>query len=146
MSSSLLIASKFITKMSTSLLAGGSTYCTLVEHPARMDCETRIASAIFPVSSGKSTALHLTLSTIAALGAFFNYSEEPNNKWLALGLLNLSILPFSYVAIGPLTRKLTDPNIDRDSDSVTGLLNIWGSLQMVRTLIALISLVIINTE
>ncbi len=40
----MLVALQFITYLACAIFAGAALYVTLVEHPARMQCETRIAA------------------------------------------------------------------------------------------------------
>ncbi len=139
----LLVASKFIVKLTSGLFAGGNLYCTLVEHASRSDVETRCAAEIFPKSNARGATLQMALSSTAIIALFYTYMQERDQKWLTAGLITLSILPYTYVVIMPVVEQLSDPNLDKDNNHTIGLLNRWGAFHSVRTLLTLASFVLV---
>jgi hypothetical protein len=140
---SLLVASKFIVKLTSGLFAGGNLYCTLVEHASRSEVETRVAAEIFPKSFARGATLQMALSSTAIIASFYTYMQEKDQKWLTAGLITLSILPYTYIVIMPVVEQLTDPNLDKDNTHTVGLLNRWGAFHSVRTLLSLASFVLV---
>src|SRR5215510_13142781 len=64
----MLFLLKFITYYACALFAGAALYVSLVEHPARMQCETRVAATQWAPSYRRGTAMQAPLAIIALLG------------------------------------------------------------------------------
>ena len=66
---------EFVAVLACGLFTGGAVYCSLVEHPARMECGTELAAAEFPPSYRRASVMQAIL---AALGLFASLAA-----WLA---------------------------------------------------------------
>jgi uncharacterized membrane protein len=133
---------RFIAIFCTALFAGASLYVSLIEHPARIECGTHLAVAEFGPSYRRGAVMQATLaasSFLAALGAW-PISHQP--RWLVGGILIVAVIPFTLIVILPTNKKLLDPALDRNSDLARQLMDRWGRLHAVRTLLSLAALVI----
>ena len=120
--SSLLFAAKLTSKITTGLFSGAVFYCSVAEHPGRMAAGTRIASSVFPPSFKRAATVQVGLSLANTVAAGYVYSQEKDRKWLAISLLTLSILPYTWVTLMPINKQLLDENLDRDSENTNSLL------------------------
>ena len=63
-------------------------------------------------------------------------------SWLIGALLIFAVVPFTLLVIMPTNKKLLDPAIDRSSPTVHRLLEHWGRLHAVRSVLALASTIV----
>ncbi|RNA36977.1 hypothetical protein BpHYR1_054121 [Brachionus plicatilis] len=144
MSLSLIFASKFISKISTAIFTGGAVYCSLVEHPARLKIDKRAAVSQFRPSLKRAILIQSLTSSIAFIGSSVAYYLENDKKWLYSAILIMSVIPYTLLCIMPINRKLTDPNLDPDSNETKHLLEKWGLLHSVRSIFGLVSLILME--
>ena len=143
--SNLLSAAQLCAKLSTSLFSGGAVYCSLVEHPARLQCGTHLAATAFPPSFKRAATLQTALSLVAAGSTLTAYYLKPDDqKWLVAGSLVLTILPYTMLFMMPTNWQLLDPQVNKESAQTKALLQKWGYLHAVRSLISLVVLALIN--
>lgn len=138
----ILHVSQNLTKLSISLFAGATTYCSLVEHPARLSCGTNLAATQFVPSFRRAAIMQGALASIASIGSAVAYYYDRNNKWLVTGLIMFGILPYTFACMMPVNRRLLDPKVDRDSNETKGLLESWGYRHWVRTVSSLVALIV----
>ena len=135
-----LFLSRYAAKLSASLFAGSAVYCTLVEHPARLQCGVNLASTVFPASFYKAAKLQSSLAITSGFAAIaaFQLDKIKDRSWLFCGLAMLSIMPYTYIFLMPVNRKLLAPNVDKNSDETNSLLEKWGQLHAVRSFIGFV--------
>jgi uncharacterized membrane protein len=130
-------AFQFVAILAATLFSGAAVYINLAEHPARMECGTELAATVFGPSYRRAAVLQVILAltaTIAGLGAWFTGGPF---SWLAGALLIFAVIPFTLIAILPTNRKLLDPTLNRSSQATRQLLQHWGRLHAVRSILAL---------
>jgi uncharacterized membrane protein len=54
-----------------------------------------------------------------------------------------AVVPFTLIVILPTNKKLLDPSLDKSSESARNLLQKWGRLHAVRTVLSLAALMIL---
>ena len=52
------------------------------------------------------------------------------------------MVPYTFIIIMPVNKRLLDPNVDRDSPNTKRLLEKWGRLHAGRTIISFCALVL----
>ncbi|CAF0927980.1 unnamed protein product [Brachionus calyciflorus] len=144
MISSVLLASDFLTKISVSLFTGGAVYISLVEHPARLRAGTKTAIEQFRPSYKRAAKLQASLATLGFIGSTTKYYLNNDIKCLTSGLLILSVIPFTLLIIMPTNKKLLDENLDKNSNEAKLLLQQWGRLHWVRSILSIVSLILIQ--
>jgi uncharacterized membrane protein len=120
----------------TGLFAGAALYLTLVEHPARMQCGTALAVAVFGPSYRRATVMQVFLAVIAFLAAGTAALMGAGARWLVGGIMIVAVIPFTLVVILPTNKKLLDPSLDRNSENARQLLIRWGRFHLVRTVMS----------
>lgn len=134
--------SQYMSKLSVSLFAGNAMYCSLVEHPARLECGTRLAATVFPPSFKRAAVIQGALAAVGAISStavYFGVERNRDPKWLAVGALMFSILPYTYFVLMPINWRLLDPKCDRDADETKTLMHQWGVRHAFRTIVGLIA-------
>ncbi len=137
------LAFEFLTTLCTALFAGAAVYISLVEHPARMECGTRLAVTEFGPSYRRATVMQASLAITAFVAAIGAWLESSRWVWLAGGILIGVVVPLTLIVIFPTNKKLLDPSLNPDSDDARRLLKRWGSLHWARTLLSLAATVVL---
>jgi len=132
MGNSLLLAT-----LATGLFAGAALYVTLVEQPARLECETKLAVTQWRPSYKRGALLQAPLAVIAALAGLWCWMGSAGTGWLVTGLAMAGIVLFTLVVIRPVNDRLADGRLDTGSAEALELLQRWGTLHAVRTVVAL---------
>jgi hypothetical protein len=140
----MLVALEMITFLACAIFAGAALYVTLVEHPARMRCETRIAATQWAPSYRRGTAMQAPLAVITLLGGIAAWWKDAPICWLIAGLMVGAAVPFTLLVIMPTNRRLQETGRDLASTDTRALLERWGRLHAVRTMLGMIGLVILT--
>jgi hypothetical protein len=127
---------QLVATLSAGLFAGAATYITLVEHPARMQCGTRLAVTEFGPSYKKATAMQAPLAAVGFLGGTAAWLIGAHVLWAAGGILLGAAIPLTLIVIAPTNKQLLDPALDRDSALAQRLLLRWGRLHALRTIMS----------
>jgi len=127
------------------LFSGGALFVSLVEHPARLECDTSVALAQWRPSYRRAARLQGALAlgssvSTAILAAMAWRSRASHGStsivgWLACGAVILAIVPYTLLVILPVNTKLL-----QQQESATNsdeLLHQWGFLHAVRTTLSL---------
>ena len=123
--------------LAASLFAGAAIYINLVEHPARLACGTELAARQFAPSYKRATVMQVSLAVVAALAGVANWLNGAGVAWLTGALLIFAVIPFTLIAILPTNTKLLAPGRDKGSAETRRLLEAWGRLHAVRSLLSL---------
>jgi uncharacterized membrane protein len=133
----------FLAVLTTVLFTGAAIYVNVAEHPARMECGTTVAVTVFGPSYRRAAVMQVILALIATVSAIGAWFLGAGASWLVGGLLIFAVVPFTLIVIMPTNKKLLDPAVDRTSDTVHGLLQRWGKLHAVRSILGLASSIIL---
>jgi uncharacterized membrane protein len=133
---------ELISTLSSAFFTGASVYINLVEHPARMQAGTQVALAEFAPSYKRATVTQVSLASVGFLSALVAWRLRSDARWLIGGGLLVSVIPFTAVVILPTNKQLLNPATANDLDLAEKLLNRWGRLHAVRSVLSLASLLI----
>jgi uncharacterized membrane protein len=133
---------ELLATLSSGLFAGASIYINLVEHPARMQAGTHVALAEFAPSYHRATVTQVSLASLGFLSALVAWRLRSDARWLVGGGLLVSVIPFTALAILPTNKQLLDPATANDSVLAEKLLNRWGRLHAVRSVLSLAALLL----
>lgn len=133
------MAFEFFATVCAGLFAGAAMYISLVEHPARLECGTEIATMVFGPSYRRATWMQASLAAIGLLAAIAAWSQGRGPVVLVGGMLLGAVIPFTLVVLLPTNKRLLDPSLDPASPAARALLERWGRLHAVRTLASAIA-------
>jgi hypothetical protein len=122
---------------SCSMFAGAAVYINLVEHPARLSCGTEVAARQWAPSYKRATVMQVSLAVVATLAGLTRWLVRGEASWLVGALLIASVIPFTLFAILPTNNKLLEPGRDNTSDETRQLLEAWGRLHSVRSVLSI---------
>jgi hypothetical protein len=134
---------ELIATFCTAIFAGAALYINLVEHPARVECGTSIATREWRASYPRATRVQASLALVALLACLGAWLVDRELIVLVAGICIGFVIPFTLIVIYPTNRRLEDPALDPGSLSTAALLAKWNRLHAVRTGAALIALVIL---
>jgi uncharacterized membrane protein len=134
---------ELLATMCAGLFAGAAIYITLVEHPARLECGTELATTEFGPSYRRATLMQASLAAVGLLAALVAWAQGRGVGVLIGGLLLGAVIPFTLVVILPTNKRLLDPGLDRGSAEAAALLARWGRLHAVRSLMSALAFVVL---
>ena len=136
----ILAMSEGLATLSSALFAGAAVYISVVEHPARLLCGTRIAVTEFAPSYKRGTFMQASLAAVGTLAAVAAWMMGAPWTWLMGGLMLGAVIPFTILVIFRTNAQLLDPSLDKDSALAAKLLERWGRLHAVRSGMSLASI------
>lgn len=131
---------EFLATFATALFAGAALYINVVEHPARMSLETRVAASQWAPSYKRATWLQAPLAVVSCLAGVAAWASGADLTWLVGALLIGAVVPFTLVVIKPTNDKLLAPGRDSSTADTRQLLQRWSRLHAVRTALSLAAL------
>lgn len=128
---------KVVATIGCTFFAGAAIYINLVEHPARMGCETKIAATVWAPSYARATVMQASLAIVGFTSGIAVWLLEGRTHWLIGAVLLGLVVPFTLIAIKPTNDRLLSPGRDLGSSETRALLERWGRLHAVRSLLSL---------
>lgn len=128
---------EFVATLSAALFAGAAIYINLVEHPARMGCDTKTAAMVWAPSYKRATLMQASLAILSFLAGVAAWVTGGGVLWLVAALLIGAVVPFTLIAIKPTNHLLLAPGRDLSSSETRALLEKWGRLHAVRSALSL---------
>jgi hypothetical protein len=128
---------EFLSALSAALFSGAALYINVVEHPARMGLETRIAALQWAPSYKRATWLQAPLAVLSLLSGTAVWLLGGGVGWLVAALLVGAVVPFTFAVIMPTNHRLLTPGRDLASAETRQLLERWGHLHALRTALSL---------
>lgn len=125
-----------IATLCAGLFAGAAIYISLVEHPARLECGTEVAVTEFHPSYRRAAVMQASLAAVGFPAAVMAWFQGRGLLVLAGGLLLGAVIPFTLLIIFPTNKRLLDPGLDRRSAEAAALLDRWGQLHAVRSVLS----------
>ena len=123
--------------VAATLFAGAALYISLVEHPARMKLDDRSALAQWTPSYGAATPLQAGLALLSLILGLWAWWKAGDDGLLVGALLIGAAVPLTLVVISPTNRRLLATPDQAAGQESRSLLERWGRLHRIRTLLAL---------
>ncbi|HEV3486780.1 MAG TPA: DUF1772 domain-containing protein [Vicinamibacterales bacterium] len=128
---------ELVAVLACTLFTGASIYINFVEHPARLSCGTEIAATQWAPSYKRATVMQVPLAVVAALAGVVRGLQGGGAIWYWAALLIFAVIPFTAIVILPTNNKLLAPGRDNASAETRQLLETWGRLHAVRSVLSL---------
>ena len=128
---------QFIGTLCCTSFAGAAIYVSLVEHPARMGCDTKTAVTVWAPSYKRGAMMQAPLAILSCLMGVMAWLLGGGIMWLVGAVLVGLVVPFTFVAIMPVNHQLLAPGRDPASGETRTLLEKWGRLHAVRSALGL---------
>jgi hypothetical protein len=131
-----MLAFQFVAVLAALLFSGAATYINLAEHPARMECGTQLAATVFGPSYRRAAVMQIILALTAKIAGISAWFLGAPRLWFVGAVFIFAVMPFTLIVIMPTNKKLLDPGLDRASEMAHQLLQDWGKLHAVRSILA----------
>jgi hypothetical protein len=125
--------------LACTLFAGAAIYINVAEHPARLSCGTEIAAMQWAPSYKRAAVMQASLAAAATLAGGIRGVQGGGAAWFGGAALIFAVIPFTLVVIRPTNTRLLDPARDRRSPETRRLLERWGRLHAVRSVLGLLA-------
>jgi hypothetical protein len=126
-----------VAALACTLFAGAALYVNLVEHPARLSCGTEAAARQWAPSYKRATVMQVSLAILATFCGVLRWLLEGGSIWLWGAVCILAVIPFTVIVILPINKKLLEPGRDLRSEETRDLLEAWGRLHAIRSVLSL---------
>jgi len=124
------------------LFAGAAGYISLVEHWARIKAGPAVALAQFRPGFPRARGIQASLALVGGVCGSIAWFAGAGFSWLLVALLLFAIVGFTLVRITPVYTRLLDPSLTSESTGVSALLEQWGCLHHVRSILGLVAFLI----
>lgn len=135
----MLLLSQFLATVSAGLFAGAALYITVVEHPVRSLLDTRAAATQWAPSYQRATWMQAPLAVVGLVSGVGACLLGGGFGWLVGALLIGAVVPITFMIIMPTNHQLLEPGRDLSSAETRALLDRWGSLHVLRTVMSLLA-------
>ena len=138
----MLVVFQFLAVLCCILFAGAAIYINLVEHPARMGCDTKTAATVWAPSYKRATVMQAPLAVISFLAGVVAWLLGGGLLWLIGAVLIGLVVPFTFIAVMPTNHQLLVPGRDLSSVETRSLLEKWGRLHAVRSVLSFLASIV----
>ena len=138
----MLEVAQFLATLCCTLFAGAAVYINLVEHPARMGCDTKTAATVWAPSYKRATVMQASLAVVSFLAGALAWLLGGGILWLVGAVLIGLVVPFTFIAVMPTNHQLLAPGRDLASVETRALLEEWSRLHAVRSALSLVASVV----
>jgi uncharacterized membrane protein len=83
--------------------------------------------------------MQVSLALVATLAGLTRWWTGGGAMWLCGSLFIISVVPFTVFVILPTNTRLLEPGRDHGSAETRALLEAWGRLHVVRTVLSLVA-------
>jgi hypothetical protein len=138
----MLLMMQTVATLSAGLFSGAAVYISLVEHPVRTMLDTHSAATQWAPSYKRATWMQAPLAIVGLLTGALSGILGGGLGWIVGAVLIGSVVPITFKIIMPTNDKLLEPGRDLNSSETRALLDKWGQLHLVRTVLSLLAFVL----
>jgi hypothetical protein len=106
---------------------------SLVQLPAALELGPAFAARSFAPMYRRAAPIQIALAFLGTLAALWTWWAGEGGAWLVGGLLLFAVVPFTLIAILPVSNRLLAEGWAPDGAETESLLRRWGLLHAVRT-------------
>ena len=139
----ILQASQFLATLSTTLFCGAAIYINVAEHASRADVDNRSAAAQWAASYKRATWMQAPLAIIGFLAGIGSWIVDGGPLWLIAALFIGAVVPFTLIFAMPTNKRLLWADRGLTSPDIRDLLDRWGKIHTVRTVLSAVATVLI---
>jgi hypothetical protein len=122
--------------LAAGLFAGAAIYVSAVEHPARVSCGTDLALREFAPSYKRGAIMQASLALVGCMTGFIGGWQLNDIGSIIAALILGAVVPFTLIVILPTNKRLLDPGLNPQGAEASHLLDRWGRLHAVRSVLS----------
>ena len=122
--------------------AGAAIYINIAEHPARLGLPVGALLTQWKPSYARGFALQASLAVLGGVLGALAWWETRDGLWLAGAVVLVSNWPYTLLGIMPINRRLIATAPDSADATTRSLLERWGRLHAVRSVLGAIATVL----
>jgi hypothetical protein len=126
--------------MIAALFTGAAIYINWAEQPARLSLDDAAMLAEWKPSYARGFLMQASLAVIGFILGALEWLVTGKVIWLAGGAALLANWPFTLFAIMPVNKILEETPLDRANEETRALVERWGMLHGVRSVLGALSL------
>jgi hypothetical protein len=107
-----------------------------------MGCDTKTAATVWAPSYKKATVMQAPLAILSFLAGVGAWLLGGDILWLIGAVLIGLVVPFTFIAVMPTNHQLLAPGRDLSSAETRSLLEKWGRLHAVRSLLSFLAAIV----
>jgi len=125
------------------LFTGAALYVNVADQPARLRLNATSMLAEWKTAYKHGTAMQASLVVLGFLLGLLAWWETSDRRWL-VGAVVLALKgPYTFIFITPTNRQILGINPDRGEPNSRALLENWGMLHAVRTILGTTATIIL---
>lgn len=104
-----------------------------------MGCDTKIAATVWAPSYKLATIMQASLAIVSVITGVAAWLLGGELMWLVGAVLIGLVVPFTFIVIMPTNNRLLEPGRDLTSLETRTLLEKWGRLHAVRSVLSVLA-------
>lgn len=135
----MLFAMQYLATFFCAIFAGAAVYINLAEHPARMSCDTKTAATVWVPSYQRAAHMQASLAVLSFVTGTGAWLLGGGVLWFVGALLIGLVVPFTLLVVKSTNDQLLAPGRDLASQETRRLLEKWGRLHAVRSVLSVVA-------